>query len=162
MCWSGLLASLLLCVRGGQSEFRVSTCAWRALADSCCPLRHDAMSATYCGVRVETRGRHTIPWARRSGISPRWWDVFSKGGLCCISSSCCCIGGCHTHVQSRAASSWAAGVVKMSASLDYVSVSRRGFCGDSEVHEFGSRMLHTIDIRLHLCRLDYQVSSARW
>ena len=44
-------------------------------------------------------------------------ECFSfKSCLRCISSGCCCIGGCHTHVQSRAASRDSSGGEKIGQS----------------------------------------------
>ena len=78
--------SWLLGVGAGRFEFRVSTCAAELLLTCAVQLRHAAMSATYCTVRVtggcgrpsavQNKGRYTMPWACKSGISLWQWVFF--------------------------------------------------------------------------------------
>ena len=113
-------------------------------ADICCPLRHDAMSAAYCWVRVtagcgrpsavQTRGRCTMPWAGKSGIA------LLQCGFCGQKQLALRLLGLlllwrmrHTRPQEHCVlGQWTAAVEKRSARLDCVCESS-GFRGDSWV-----------------------------
>ena len=107
---------------------------------------------------------------------------YDHSSLCCVSWSRCCVGGCHTHVQSRAASRDSSRSEEISRSglcfcepsglcgnfwicqvfcpLNASVVSSTGFSGAAGFHraQVGSpRMIHTDGIDPRPCRRDCRV-----
>ena len=67
---------------------------------------------------VQTKGRHTMPWARKARISLWWRDVFRSTAACAASPQAAAPAAIEdaTHVQSRAASCDSSGGEKISSS----------------------------------------------
>ena len=78
-----------------------------------------------------------MPWPRRPGISCLWCDNLRSKAACAASPRAAAASeGANAHASRAALRPGTAAVVKRSAGLDCVPVSRRGFRGESRVRKF--------------------------